>query len=163
MLTAGLKQEIEDKIQECLAVFNLSFHVNIVYIENLKTKAADAVWISGKGRIRLNVKLLLKNKADFLNEIIPHEVGHLIQDWFYPKGTEEHGVEWRSIMKALGVPYSKYHSFDVSAVDSQYHRYVCNCTEHSIHSTKHTKIQEGKIELCALCNSRVIYFPRGDN
>ena len=109
------------------------------------------------------MKLLLKNKVDFLNEIVPHEVGHLIQDWFYPKGTEEHGAEWRSIMKALGVPYSKYHSFDVSAVDSQYHRYVCNCTAHSIHSTKHTKIQEGKIELCALCNSRVIYFPRGDN
>lgn len=67
--------------------------------------------------ISINMILYRDNIQVFLNEVIPHEMAHLIQfNKFDTKGfpTKGHGVEWQEAMRKIGQKPVKYHNLDVT-------------------------------------------------
>jgi len=66
-------------------------------------------------KIGINLVLYRDNVKEFLNNVIPHEMGHLVQfDKFELKGhtIQGHGVEWQEIMRRYGKDPQKYHHMD---------------------------------------------------
>lgn len=55
----------------------------------------------------------LDNKADF-DEVIAHELAHIIQYRIYPKAKQAHGPEFRTIMQLIGFSGKTYHNFSVA-------------------------------------------------
>lgn len=138
--------------------------VTIQFKKNMGLVAGLAY--SGKLRIVLNEQLFLSNKKSFLDEIVPHECCHIAQYVLYPDEEATHGKHWKRLMKSLGLKPSVYHDLDVSAVDDKVYRYTCCCSDgrryHQILESSHKKLQQGKVQICGGCSTRIIYFPQGD-
>jgi predicted SprT family Zn-dependent metalloprotease len=73
--------------------------------------------------VEINMILFEDNVLHILNEVIPHEIGHLVQyDKFDLKGTsvQGHGAEWQEILRRLGKVPHKYHKLDITRAKEHY-------------------------------------------
>jgi SprT protein len=66
--------------------------------------------------IRLNPVLLQNNEERFINRTPKHEAAHLIAFLKHGGLIKPHGPEWQRVCWALGIPATRCHSYDVSAV-----------------------------------------------
>ena len=90
--------------------------------------------------IDLNSVLLMENIEDFLSRTVIHEFGHLVDGIVNPTTRSRgwrrkrslHGPTWKRIMRMLGGPTSRCHSYDTtnSAVKKRgqaKHVWTCSC------------------------------------
>ncbi|MDX7991624.1 SprT family zinc-dependent metalloprotease [Xenorhabdus littoralis] len=106
--------------------------------------------------IRLNPILLIENQQTFINQVIPHELAHLLTYHQFGK-VAPHGKEWRFIMETvLKVPASRTHQFSVHSVRSQIFIYCCYCQEHELTIRQHNKVLRGKsCYICRQCGEKL--------
>ncbi|CDG20295.1 Protein sprT [Xenorhabdus poinarii G6] len=106
--------------------------------------------------IRLNPILLIENQLAFINEVIPHELAHLLAYHQFGK-VEPHGKEWRFIMETLfKVPANRTHQFSVHSVRSKIFIYYCRCQHHELTIRQHNKVLRGKsCYVCRQCGERL--------
>lgn len=165
-----LQLQVQERVQYCLDILlgeETAKYIK-VQIEFKKTLGLNAALAyNGKLRIVLNEALFLANQVEFFEEIIPHEVAHIVQYILYPDELIDHGENWKALMNKLGLKANVYHDLDISAVDGQVYRYTCCCSDgrryHQIIKSKHKKIQAGKVVQCGGCSARIIYYPRTEN
>jgi predicted SprT family Zn-dependent metalloprotease len=63
-------------------------------------------------------------------ETIVHEACHIAQFYKWPKGTDAHGVEWKSLMRACGVKPTRCHTVDRTGLKRKTRRvkvFGCTC------------------------------------
>ena len=72
----------------------------------------DAGWQMDSDIIAYNLELARRNRRVFLEEIVPHEVAHLVQTNTHPL-TRQHGKYWRDICIALGGTGEPRHNLHV--------------------------------------------------
>lgn len=105
--------------------------------------------------IRLNAVLLLENGENFIDEVIPHELAHLLVYRVYGRqGIAPHGSEWKWMMEhVLEVPASRTHCFEVTSVKSRTFHYHCACPiTHELTVRRHNKVVRGESQyLCRKC------------
>jgi len=68
-------------------------------------------------KIKLNMVMFIDNVREFLNQVVGHEIAHLVvYNRFNHRGldAEGHGAEWKEVMRKLGLEPLKYHHMDVS-------------------------------------------------
>ncbi|MBE9593280.1 MAG: SprT-like domain-containing protein [Proteobacteria bacterium] len=106
-------------------------------------------------RIRFNLDLMLKNKEDFINETVAHEVAHFVVEVIQP-GSKPHGVTWKAIMKLFGIINPKiYHDYKLPIKKkSNTYLYQCGCRNHYFSKTKHKRAEDGVIYTCTDCKDR---------
>lgn len=128
------------------------------------------------GEIRLNPVLLQENGADFIAEVIPHELAHLLAYWLCcqplsPKVAAHlpapwrkrrsriapHGAEWCWLMETvLGRPALRTHRFDVSSVRGRTVAYRCDCQQHALSIRRHNRVIRGESRyLCRQCQQEL--------
>ena len=130
-------------------------HVSIDLSGVCAGRACYANWT-----VKFNLELYRRNKDDFSNRTVPHEVAHLIaytlNGGMRPK---PHGYEWQSVMRKLGIKdITRCHSYDVAGLINRRPRpyvYACGCTEHHVTSNIHSKIQAGQERVCRKCRQRI--------
>lgn len=101
---------IENKINECLAKGNKRYGAKavvskIVYTRNTKEVGTAVRMPNGEMFIRLSRNYLERVFEWVVDEIIPHEVAHIIGFWLDDNGkdgTYEHDSRWREIAIYLG-------------------------------------------------------------
>ena len=165
-----LQLQVKEKVQQCLNILlgeETAKYINITVEFKNGIKTAAGLAYQSEQRIVLNENLFLANKQSFFDEIIGHEVCHVVQHILYPNESLHHGKRWKELMMMLGLRLSVYHNLDVSAVDDKVFRYVCNCDGgfryHQIVEKVHKEIEKGsRIRNCGTCSTRIIYYPRGD-
>lgn len=105
-------------LREKLQLANLRLERNypepkVVYQQ--RGTAAGTAWMENF-EIRLNPVLLMENQQTFIEEVVPHELAHLLV-WKHFGRVAPHGKEWKWMMEViLGVPARRTHQFEVQSV-----------------------------------------------
>ncbi|HDS1115154.1 TPA: SprT family zinc-dependent metalloprotease, partial [Pluralibacter gergoviae] len=105
-LPIALQQAVMRTLREKLALANQKLNRSypepkLIYQQ--RGTAAGTAWLESY-EIRLNPVLLLENQQAFIEEVVPHELAHLLV-WKHFGRVAPHGKEWKWMMEGvLGVP-----------------------------------------------------------
>lgn len=113
--------------------------------------AAGTAWLESN-EIRLNPVLLMENQQAFVDEVVPHELAHLLV-WKHFGRVAPHGKEWKWMMETvLGVPARRTHKFEVDSVRKNTFPYRCPCQQHQLTVRRHNRVLRGEAEYrCTHC------------
>ena len=133
--------------------FSVSFSIPTVNLHQ-RGKIAGSAHLQ-KNLIKLNRKLFIQNFDDFLQQVIPHEVAHIICYQQFGR-VKPHGAEWQSLMRSLfQLDAHVTHKFDVSNVGMQDFAYQCECNVLIMLSVvRHNKVMRGTQQYrCQKCKA----------
>ncbi|MGO2498217.1 MAG: SprT family zinc-dependent metalloprotease [Vibrio litoralis] len=107
-------------------------------------------------QIRLNPTLLIENQQAFVEQVIPHELAHLITYHQFGR-VKPHGKEWRYVMTNIfRCPPETYHAFDISSVQGETFTYQCQCQTHQLSIRRHNKVKRQQTRYhCSLCGTQL--------
>lgn len=155
-LPIALQQAVMRALRQALERANLALKTNYpepTLLYQQRGTAAGTAWLE-PWEIRLNPILLLENQQAFIEEVIPHELAHLLV-WKKFGRVAPHGKEWKWMMEqVLGVPARRTHQFEVQSVRSRTFAYRCQCQQHQLTVRRHNRILRGESEYrCVHCGS----------
>lgn len=149
-----LKMQVLRQLKRNLAQAEAYFHQtfpmpNVNYA--VKGKKAGVAYLQAN-EIRLNSVLLMENGAEFIAQVVPHELAHLLVYQLFGR-VAPHGKEWKMVMETVfGVPAETYHCFDTGSVEKQF-PYQCACQTHQLSIRRHNAILRGqRTYLCKHCH-----------
>ena len=152
-LLNSAKTAIQQRCQLANTYFSTRFVMPSVSL-NQRGKIAGSAHLQ-KNVIKLNKKLFIQNFEDFLHQVIPHEVAHLICYQQFGE-VKPHGIEWQGIMRSLfNLDAHVTHKYDVTDIGMQNFAYQCDCNKLIMLSTvRHNKVSRGKQRYrCQKCKS----------
>lgn len=117
--------------------------------------SAGTAWLE-KWQIRLNPQLLLENQQAFVEEVVPHELAHLLV-WQVFGRVAPHGKEWKWMMQEVfGVSPRRTHSFALTSLAAKTFPYYCRCQQHQLTVRRHNRVLRGESRYhCRLCQSEL--------
>ncbi|MGO1618358.1 MAG: SprT family zinc-dependent metalloprotease [Oceanisphaera sp.] len=114
-------------------------------------RIAGSAWLE-RWELRFNPILLADNEPEFISDIVPHEVAHLVAFACYGK-VKPHGQEWQHIMRSIfkRVPHTR-HQLDISKAAPTF-SYQCECRRHQLTLRRHNNMLRKKQRYqCLYCN-----------
>lgn len=150
----GLHAQLLAKVEQCYlhaeTTLNRSFIRPDVSFA-LRGRSAGTAHLQ-QNRLRFNPVLLNENTQSFIDEVVPHEICHLLcyQLWGRVK---PHGKEWQGLMQHLFqlMPRTT-HSFDTASLTSNQINYYCACGIVPLGVRRHNKVQRGQTQYrCKKC------------
>lgn len=157
------QQLVIDKVQECYhratSYCGRTFELPTIYF-NQRGKIAGCARLQ-LNQLHFNPVLLEDNLDVFLQQVVPHEVCHLLTFIMYGK-VRPHGKEWQASMIALfGLEPQTYHQMDVAKVKGKSFNYQCSCGPVELSIRRHNKMVRGQqYYICKVCNDRLILRAR---
>jgi len=155
-LPIALQQAVMRSLRESLARANQTLETH--YPEpalryQQRGTAAGTAWLTA-WEIRLNPVLLLENQQAFIDDVVPHELAHLLV-WKQFGRVAPHGKEWKWMMEqVLGVPARRTHQFEIASVRSRTFAYRCQCQQHHLTVRRHNRVLRKESEYrCVHCGS----------
>lgn len=155
----ALQQRVMLCLREKLALANQALGSNYpepkVSYQQRGTSAGTA-WLETY-EIRLNPVLLLENQQAFIDEVIPHELAHLLV-WKRFGRVAPHGREWKWMMASvLGVTPRRTHQFELASVRKNTFPYHCRCRQHQLTVRRHNRVLRGEANYrCLHCGEPLI-------
>jgi len=139
--------------------FNKNYPVPMLDL-SLRGKCAGQAYLQ-KWKLRFNLGLMAENYQDFMLNVVPHELAHLIAFREFGGGIKPHGQEWQGVMEqVLGVPAKTTHRYDVSKTARQHYIYRCGCPDrvHGLTIRRHNKVAQGVKYRCKGCQKELVYL-----
>ncbi|GAB3523486.1 SprT family zinc-dependent metalloprotease [Photobacterium alginatilyticum] len=138
-----LQSQVIARVEQCITHANQRLNKRLpmpAVSFRQRGKIAGSARLQG-WEVRFNPVLLKENPQAFLDEVVPHEVAHLVTFKLFGK-VRPHGREWQIIMtEVFKIPARTTHSFDVSSVQGTTYLYRCGCSEHQLTVRRHNKVQ----------------------
>ncbi|WP_437889350.1 SprT family zinc-dependent metalloprotease [Phytobacter sp. V91] len=158
-LPIATQQAIMRSLREKLALANSKLERNyplpkLVYQQ--RGTAAGTAWLN-HWEIRLNPVLLVENEQAFIDEVVPHELAHLLV-WKHFGRVPPHGKEWKWMMESvLGVPARRTHQFELESVRRNTFPYRCKCQQHQLTVRRHNRVMRGEATYrCVHCGETLV-------
>lgn len=164
--TSTLQAQLVDATHACLSraqplLFGHGRQLPEVRIDfSQRGRSAGQMRIDAKGtlEIRYNLGMAAAQPEEFLCEVPPHEVAHLVTWLLHGRKARPHGAEWQSVMHHLGIENPRRcHDFQLNGTVRQQRRwaYRCDCREHALSTTRHHRAQQGTQYHCTSCGMRL--------
>lgn len=110
--------------------------------------------------LRFNLAMAMENQDDFLKQVVPHEVAHLITVAQWGK-VRPHGREWQKVMQeCFGLQPDRCHSYNVRGHVKRWPRhyiYACSCREFAMTTMMHNRLQKGQRRRCRKCKGELVF------
>lgn len=155
-----LKMQVQRKLAESLRLaemyFKREFPMPMVSYD-LRGMKAGVAYLQ-KNEIKFNRTLLEENSEEFVRQVVPHELAHLIVYQVFGR-VKPHGKEWQAVMNGLfQLPADTCHQFDVQNVQGKTFEYRCDCQMHLLSIRRHNRIlKEGVEYLCRKCKGKLVF------
>lgn len=105
--------EVSSKVwKEYQQVYNCGDQPPILYEIKAKSGAGFAYY-SGKVKYNLAYFCTVEDKQE-LEQIVAHELAHIVQYRCFPRAKQAHGTEFRTILALAGYKTDTYHRMDVA-------------------------------------------------
>jgi sprT protein len=153
-----VKMQILRRIQQGLQLaeeyFKQAFMPPQIHYE-LKGVKAGVAYLQ-RNTINFNRTLLLENSEKFIQQVVLHELAHIVVYQHYGH-VQPHGKEWQFVMQEIfQLPAETYHQFDLSSVQGKTFTYHCACQTHKLSIRRHNKIQrESAVYFCRKCKTQL--------
>lgn len=153
-----LQQRVVERIETCYhlaeAKLNRRFPRPTTQF-SLRGKSAGTAHLQ-QNKLRFNPILLSENCEAFMQEVVPHEICHLLCFQLFGK-TKPHGKEWQSLMLSVfALNPSTTHSFNVASVAGREVDYHCACGPIKLSIRRHNKVVRGENRyLCKRCKTHL--------
>ncbi|KGQ71340.1 SprT family protein [Chelonobacter oris] len=151
--------QIARRLRSCLDLAERHFNRTFIVPDfNFRLRGLKAgVAYLQQNEIRLNRTLLLENSDAFLQQVVPHELAHLLVYQIYGR-VKPHGKEWRFVMAQLfRLPADTCHQFDIQNVQGNTVAYRCDCQTHQLSLRRHNNIVKNKVRYhCRLCKTLLV-------
>ncbi len=163
MQTETLLSLAEQRVQECYALvqrqLGKAYPLPLVSLKQ-RGKIAGSARLH-QNEIRLNGRLFADNIDEFVTQVIPHEICHLLVFQQYGR-VKPHGKEWRMLMSQLfGLQPLVTHSLDVTKVAGRHFRYWCDCGPMELSIRRHNKVLRGEQRYrCRRCQKELKAHPK---
>ena len=146
-------------LRENLAKANLKLgrhYPEPVLVYQQRGTSAGTAWLE-KNEIRLNPVLLLENQQAFIDEVVPHELAHLLV-WKHFGRVAPHGKEWKWMMESvLGVPALRTNRFELDSVRKNTFPDRCQCQQHQLTVRRHNRVMRGEATYrCVRCGDVLV-------
>lgn len=144
---------VNQNMEQAKSYFSTDFELPSISL-NQRGKIAGSAYLQ-KNIIKLNRMLFTQNIDAFKQQVIPHEVAHLVCYKQFGK-VKPHGDEWQSVMrKVFDLQPEVRHKFDVTNVGMREFPYHCECSELIMLSAiRHNKVARGKQQYrCQKCKT----------
>ncbi|ACA32025.1 protein of unknown function DUF335 SprT [Histophilus somni 2336] len=154
-----IKMQIQRRLRDCLILaeqyFQCNFEMPTVSYDVRGMKAGVAYL--QQNSIKLNRTLLLENPQQFIQQVVPHELAHLIVYQQFGR-VKPHGSEWQHVMnKIFQLPADTCHQFDVTNVRGKTFTYQCQCQTHQLSARRHHNIQQkSAVYFCKKCQGILV-------
>ncbi len=138
---------------------------------DLRGRAAGQLRFSKRrlldARLRFNSEMLVRYGNAFIEEVVPHEVGHYIAYLRFGSTIKPHGKEWRYIVQnILGAQAAVTHSFEVEPARLlKRFVYACDCTDrqHELSAIRHGRVSRQRAQYyCRVCKGSLNYLREAD-
>jgi len=153
---------LREKLQLAREHFGVEFAEPKIHYQQRGT-AAGTAWLQD-WTIRLNPVLLQENQQAFIDQVVPHELAHLLVYHQFGR-VPPHGQQWRWMMEqVLQVPAHRTHQFAVSSVQSKTYHYQCSCQQHQLTIRRHNRVQRGESDYrCRHCGTTLSWVENAQN
>ncbi|MCG9713867.1 SprT family zinc-dependent metalloprotease [Shewanella insulae] len=103
-------------------------------------------------KLRFNPVLLEENLEEFIHQVVPHEICHLLAYRLYGR-VKPHGKEWQALMvKLYDLTPCTTHSLNTDSVAGQTFDYRCRCGVVPLSIRRHNKVQRQQTQYrCRRC------------
>jgi len=121
-----LFEKVDNAIQDCLDIEVEKYDHRASFPQvkyDLKGHTAGQAFLH-HNKIRLNLHLLEKYQDKYIQRTVVHEMGHLIASRVFK--ARGHGHVWKRVMRALGGPTSRCHSYETKAARKTT-KHECHC------------------------------------
>ena len=153
MLDINDKKALQVKSEDCFILAECFFDRAFSrpeYLFNQRGKSAGTAHLQ-RNLIKFNPILFTQNKQEFIDQVVPHEVAHIIAYQQYGK-VKPHGKEWQHIMEyVFHRPATTTHTLDIKDVVGKQYRYQCLCDTHLLTIRRHNNILKGTKYICKKC------------
>ncbi|MBB1439981.1 SprT family zinc-dependent metalloprotease [Shewanella sp. SG41-4] len=125
---------------------------------SLRGKSAGTAHLQAN-KLRFNPVLLAENPDIFINEVVPHEISHLVCFNLFGK-VKPHGKEWQSVMlTTFNITPKTTHQLDTQSVSGQQFEYFCGCGSVPLSIRRHNRIVRGQTQYrCRRCQQTLTSF-----
>lgn len=155
MLAEEDKKALKYKGEDCFILAECFFDRPFKrpdYLFNQYGRSAGTAHLQ-RNIIKFNPVLYNQNKAIFVDQVVAHEVAHLIVYQHYGK-VKPHGKEWQHVMEVVfHCPARTTHSLDIKDVIGKQFEYRCACATHQLTIRRHNKVLKGADYVCKKCKT----------
>lgn len=124
LLTPELRKRVTDKVKACFKIAQKKYGVEF---EMPEIRYDIKSWCGGlayhqRWLLRFNLILLVENEDHYIENVVPHEVAHLVNRRVNTpapgkKRLMPHGAEWKGVMELFKVVPHVKHTYDCSSIE----------------------------------------------
>ncbi|GGF55715.1 SprT family zinc-dependent metalloprotease [Alteromonas lipolytica] len=159
MITISDKALLNDRLDalyaEADAYFNRSFKRPTLTFRRSGRHAGTA--FLQQNRINLHPVLFKHNRDAYFNDVLPHEVSHLLVYTLYGR-VKPHGKEWQATMlEVFGCQPETRHQFDLTPLNIPSVTYLCGCGEVELSIRRHNAVVKKQRQYqCRRCKQLLV-------
>lgn len=155
-----LKMQVQRKLTEVIQLAQVHFERDFMMPTvsyDLRGVKAGVAYLQ-QNEIKFNRTLLQENADEFIRQVVPHELAHLVVYQVFGR-VKPHGREWQFVMNEIfHLPADTCHQFDVQNVQGRTFAYRCACQVHQLTVRRHNRVlRENVAYLCRKCGQKLVF------